>query len=164
MTIGERGNGAQALDGGDEFGEFGLGEVVAGLDGGLAGHHVERFVQRRFRIISKAVVLGLVQQLSHEYRRIHAALKQQRGERVHRNAGRADRFRLNADALQHRLQLFKQFDLGSIDLDGDGHEQALRFKVGLADALDELLEHDAFMQRMLIDDDHALFILRDQVA
>jgi hypothetical protein len=33
---------------GEEFAEFGIGEVVAGFDGGFAGHHVEDLVEEGF--------------------------------------------------------------------------------------------------------------------
>ena len=47
---------------------------------------------------------------------------------------------------------------------GLGHEQPLRFQLAGEDLLAELLVQNPLVQGVLVDDDHALVVLGDQVA
>jgi hypothetical protein len=62
------------------------------------------------------------------------------------------------------FELLQQIDLLAVHFNCHRHEQPLRFQRPIADALLELLEHHALVQGVLIDDDHAIVILRDEVA
>ncbi len=72
---------------------------------------------------------------------------------------------VDADFFEEWCELLKGCDLSWRDVDGDWCEEALRFDGAFGcDAFEEDFEDHAFVECMLIDDDDALLVLRDDVG
>lgn len=92
------------------------------------------------------------------------AFEEETGEGVDADGLGAECGGFDADACEEWFDCGEQLYLRGAGVDGNGHEEALAFEVASEDAVQQVFEHHALVECVLIDDDDAFFVLGDDVG
>ena len=145
----------------DERGHLFRRQAVTGADGGMAGHQAHQIVEKHFA--ARRAFLGNEVIDDGAEDRLRRATAKQGG--IARYQNRAATEILDAETqLRQCIAVFQRPRrlLGG-QLDRLRDQQWLRFQWSRLDAAFDLLEQDAFVQGVLIDDQHALIGFDDEI-
>jgi len=142
--------------------DLGGGKGVAGFDGGLAGHHVQDLVEKFFVVQIEGLLFAALEKLAEEVGGVETF--QEAGKRVNGDGIGTDGRGFDAEARQQGLNLFEQFLLPGARGDGERDKKALALERAAGQARQQVFVHDAFVKRVLVDDDQAVLALGDEIA
>ena len=94
-------------------------EVIPGLHGSPAGHHVKCFLQGRFLVRWKGAGSSLRKKFTHELDRVDASFKQKNGECMNADRMKPDGFRFDAEFQKQWTYPLESFQLQGVDIDDD---------------------------------------------
>ena len=145
-------------------------QMIPRLDRRLARHHVQHIPQRMLRarpnLNTRPIQLPRLrrsQQLLDKLPHLHAALQQETRERLHPHLPIPHQPNLQPNPREQPLRAEQRRARRPARPHHHRHQKPLTFKIPSKHPLREVLKHRPLMQRMLIDDHHALLILRDDV-
>ena len=142
--------------------DLGGGKRVAGFDGRLACHHVEDLMQQFLVIEIEGLLFAALQKLAEEVGGVETF--QKAGKCVNGDGIGTDGGGFDAEPRQQRLNLFEQFLLPAVGGDRKRDEKPLAFQGAARQPRQQVFVHDAFVQRVLVDDDQAVLALGDEIA
>lgn len=138
-------------------------ERIARLDRRPTRHHVEHLTQRFLTIRRPGLVRHAIQQIADECGRLHPAFKEHRRKRMDGQRGRTELRQLDPELLEQRAQRLPRLHACRGRLHHRRRQQSLAFQPPLTDARRQRLEHHPLVQCVLIDDHHAIVVLRNDV-
>ena len=141
--------------------DFFLRQSLAGFDGGFAGHHCDQVIQQiaTRRLFGVVEVIGdIADQL------FQIDLLEHHGITGDQQRVATKFFDTQTEAVEHFGVIQQERRLFAAHFESQRDEQLLGFDRLRKDAFAEVFVHDAFVQRVLIDDGQRAFVLDDDVA
>lgn len=136
-------------------------QLIAGLDGSLAGHHVQQFIEQIGGSQAGPVGQQFVDNPAQHFGRI---LLGQNGGIAHYQ------HRVATKGLDQHAELGKflgagqdRRDFGWAEMNGFRHQEALGFQAACRDARFELFVQDPFVERVLVDNDQPVLGFGNQI-
>src|SRR6185437_9651973 len=123
---------------------------------GHGGGDVHQPPLERQRLVPFGYVVGKIVD-----ERLRIDLAEQRRRLAHRNSAGTKRLKQKAEASQLIGARYKPLDIGLVQLDNLGNEQNLSRDAAFFQRRLQALVDDALVRRVLIDNDEAVFGLRD---
>ena len=137
-------------------------EPVAGLDGGAAGHHAQKIVEKLLAARQPFLCHEVIHDCPQDF--LRRPPFQQGGIGANQHGAASKVFHGHAQLGKGRALLQDPRSLFRGQVHRFGNEQPLRHQGTGANALLQLLEEDALVQGVLVDDEHALRCFHDQIG
>lgn len=149
----------------DDLSEFRLAELVSRFNRGFARHHIEHLMECFFFARDEPLTLDAFEEFVEECAGIDIAREQEGWDAGDSDGFRAHRRGLDPDAFKEFVELVELIDDRAWDIYDNWREQALLFKSAcVGDSGQECVEHHAFVEGVLVDDEDAMLVLGEEVA